>query len=44
MPFVNPVNVYEVSVGPTLYGVEGNHPDVLVQYCKLYDDMGTPPL
>ena len=45
MPFVKPVNVYDVVAAVTLYGVDGNHgPDELVLYCKLYEDTGAPPL
>ena len=46
MPFVKPVNVYVNAVaGVGVYGVDGSHgPDELVLYCKLYEDIGVPPL
>ena len=46
MPFVKPVNVYVVGDEATEYGMGvGNHgPVELVLYCKLYDNIGAPPV
>ena len=37
--------MYDVAGANKVYGVVGNHgPEELVLYCKLYEDMGDPPL